>query len=160
MTLGFSTKINGKETLFVDQILEGLAQNGLIDDIAYTECVDAYQDAGYTFSWMSEMKLHTIRQDPKKRWKVGNKIHFVINNRTKKRLQFAPVLPALRIQEIDIQNLFNDRIQVTVDGKELSKPEIETLAKNDGFFSVDDFWNFFKGSDFTGVLIHWTDCYY
>jgi hypothetical protein len=47
-------------------------------------------------------KIHTIRTDYPHKWKSGNKIHFVINNRTKNRFQFAPVIPCTRTQDIQI----------------------------------------------------------
>ena len=50
-------------------------------------------------------KKHTIRKDEKDRWKVGNDIHFVINNRTKNRFQFAPITKVKSIQIIKIKLL-------------------------------------------------------
>lgn len=38
-------------------------------------------------------KKHTIGTDNKNRSVVGKDIHYVINNRTKKRFQFLPVIP-------------------------------------------------------------------
>jgi len=41
----------------------------------------------------------------------------------------------------------------------LSEIELEQLAKNDGFNSVEDFWNWFT-EDFKGQIIHFTDFRY
>ena len=157
MNLGFSTKLNGKETWFVDKILEGLADKDLIKKEEYNHYHNLYVDKGYSFHYGLDSKIHTIRKDEKQRWKVDNKIHFVINNRTKNRLQFAPVLKVKIIQSIEIGNFLSDRSFVEIDGRSLSSEEIEVLAKNDGFFSVDDFWQYFDQTDFYGILIHWTD---
>lgn len=160
MNLGFSTEINGKETLFVDTIIEGLINNELISQNDYNHFVNLYIDKGHTFSWLKEQKIHTIREDKNNRWKIGNKIHFIINNRTKNRFQFAPVLYVKNIQPIKIYNVFNDRSAVEIDGKLLTNKQIDQLAANDGFFSTDDFWDFFSGSDFEGKIIHWTNYLY
>jgi len=160
MNLGFSTKFKGKETWFVDKILEGLVEFDLISVSEYNHYYDLYLEKGYSFHFGLDSKIHTIRKDEKNRWKVGNKIHFIINNRTKNRLQFAPVGQVKRIQLIEIGNIFNDRKYVKIDDVELSDQQIETLAKNDGFFTVDEFWDFFLMEDFSGKLIHWTNYKY
>lgn len=157
MTLSFSTKIKGVETHFVDQIMEGLIANKLINEHQYNNCYNAYLDKGYTFTFLKEQKIHTIRRDDKNRWKAGNKIHFVINNRSKNRFQFAPVLEVKSVQAIEIGNLFGDRDHVTIDGVKLTNKQVEELASKDGFFSVNDFWNYFLNEDFYGSLIHWTN---
>jgi len=99
-------------------------------------------------------KVHTIRKDKKNRWKAGCNIHFVINNRTPNRFQFAPVLPVVATQHIVIQEK-----KVWVDARFLGESEIETLAKNDGFNSINDFFQWFNG-DFEGKIIHWTNILY
>ena len=103
-------------------------------------------------------KPHTIRQDKKDRWKVGNKVHFYINARTKNQFQFAPVLEVKSIQKIYI-NPFAEVCRVCVDGKWISNEVLEQLAINDGFNSIDDFFQYFNNY-FTGKLIHWTDLKY
>jgi hypothetical protein len=157
MNLGFSTKISGKETWFVEKIFEGLVESDLISASEYNNYYGIYLEKGYSFHFGVDAKIHTIRKDEKNRWKVGNKIHFIINNRTKNRLQFAPVVQVKSIQLIEIGNIFNDRRFIKIDGVELIEKEIETLAENDGFFSVDDFWEYFSQTDFQGSLIHWTN---
>ncbi|OXA76380.1 hypothetical protein B0A58_07345 [Flavobacterium branchiophilum NBRC 15030 = ATCC 35035] len=48
------------------------------------------------------IKIHTIREDKNDRWKVGNKIDFFINARQKNMFRFAPVLPVVNTQKIEI----------------------------------------------------------
>ncbi len=48
---------------------------------------------------------------------------------------------------------------VLVDDRKLKIEEVNQLAINDGFNSVDDFFQYFN-TDFTGKLIHWTDLKY
>lgn len=48
---------------------------------------------------------------------------------------------------------------IVIDGKELSKSDMELLAKNDGFETMDDFWTFFN-EPYHGMIIHWTNTKY
>lgn len=152
MTLSFKTSIKNKPTYFAYKIIKGLLINEL-------------WQSGHTM-WPQEIfnfepKLHTIRADRNNRWAPGKNIHFVVNNRTPKRFQFVPFLvPVVSIQEIEIDNLFYDKFSVTIDNTELNKEQIETLAINDGFSCVEDFWNFFSGDVFIGKIIHWTNLKY
>lgn len=168
MTLSFRTQINDRPNWFVEKIINGLA-------ISHKEA--AYLHHLYQKKFNPSMdfidvkfanplfphhpKIHTIRADEKDRWKVGNKIHFVINNRTKNRFQFAPVITVKSIQKIEIVYWMGcgDYPAVVIDGQTLKNREVETLAKNDGFDSVEDFFSWFN-SDFKGKIIHWTDCSY
>lgn len=120
-------------------------------------------------------KLHTIRQDPGNRWKEGMKIHFVINNRTKNRFQFAPVIKCISVQEIEFYwwkpenskrypSPFDDKqngryCNVYIGNRVLMNDEVKSLAINDGFDSVEDFFAYFN-KDFKGKIIHWTDLKY
>ncbi|PXY44504.1 hypothetical protein DMB68_13635 [Flavobacterium hydrophilum] len=110
-------------------------------------------------------KIHTIREDKTDRWKAGMKIDFFINVRTKKMFRFAPVLPVVSIQEIEIvyyhtketiMNAGSLKIAVRVGKKQLDTDEMKALAINDGFDSLEEFFQYFN-DDFTGKLIHWTD---
>jgi len=159
MTLAFSTEINKKPTYFVEKIWQSFPEEKTADIFSYY--LDGMDLVDYNFSCDAidiRSKIHTIREDKSKRWKVGNKIHFVINNRTKKRLQFAPVVNVKSIQQIFITP--NSEIfRVNVDGKWLEDSEIEKLALNDGFNNVEDFFDWFS-EDFVGKIIHWTDSRY
>jgi len=118
---------------------------------------------------ISEKKLHTIREDKNRRWKVGNDIHFATGIRTKKYNQFYKSR-CKKIDEIEIiwnhpfRADFNSSSCVMIDGKgyfsvivngrRLGYSEISHLAKNDGFNGVEDFADWFN-ADFIGRLIHW-----
>ena len=187
MTLSFSTKwgkqmgdLAGQPNYFVEKIWRGLFENNISDIREYVSYSLSHLkqfNRGFDISLdRTPPKLHTIRHDSHDRWKAGNKIHFVINNRTKDRFQFAPVVEVKRVQKISIINkteypticentdiLVNDgsgsgnrKFRVYVDDKALHPDEISELARNDGFENVFDFFRFFNDG-FTGKIIHWTN---
>lgn len=162
MTLTFTTTLNQKPSNFVSKILEGLEQNDIIKNEEKFNLVHNYvhTEPGHFYLETVIPKLHTIRRDSANLWKEGNKIHFVINPYNKNRLQFAPVLRVKSIQKIRIENVLNGRNTVYIDDRKLSDYEILQLSVNDGFDSVDDFWNFFRMEHFEGKLIHWTNLKY
>lgn len=114
-------------------------------------------------------KLHTVRAGT--RWKSGMDIHFAINPRSKNYFQFAPVIPCVSVQEIEIIEMVmtssshcyqtqDGRVWViVVDGVHLKRTQIEQLAINDGFDSVEQFFSWFN-KDFKGQMIHWSDLRY
>lgn len=128
-------------------------------------------------------KNHTIRKDSENRWKPGMKIDFFINARTKKMLRFAPRVPVKSLQKISFSwkqkpegfQIFGtpvDRICVIeIDGRffgdayffqgelKTGSYTLEQLAINDGFDTVQDFFDWFR-EDFSGKIIHWTDLKY
>lgn len=167
MTLGYSTKIKGKPNHFVEKIWAGLISE--IKGISINDYEIYSKSHMNKFGTeMSEYvgvfidpKIHTIRADNKDRWKAGNNIHSVINNRTKNRFQFAPVVPCVSAQKIKITYLMGcgDYPSVKIDGHILKYNKIEQLAKNDGFDSVEDFFAWFDW-DFEGKIIHWTNFKY
>jgi len=116
-------------------------------------------------------KFHTIRKDESKRWGPEVMIDFFINARTKLMFRFAPRIPVISTQNIRIKR-YNDLAQVFIDNIWFGDAffngfnkidghnvDLETLALNDGFESVDDFFKYFD-SDFKGKIIHWTDLKY
>lgn len=165
MTLGFSTqwpkqmdKLTGKPTYFVEKT------TNCLKDVLSDHLPIKYKPESYNLcaSWEVNNKLHSIREDKSNRWKAGNDIHFVINNRTPERFQFAPVVKCISVQKIEIKHVDDDGFPwanpvVYIDGKWFT--EVEILAKNDGFESVDQFFAWFN-KDFTGKIIHWTDLKY
>lgn len=127
-------------------------------------------------------KLHTLREDPNNRWHVGSDIQFAINPRSKNYFQFAPTIPCVSTQTIQIIDSAYTRDnsgitieyshrhkggveeyvkhwEVIVDGIALKGPQIEELAINDGFDSVDQFFAWFN-KDWKGKIIHWTPLKY
>ena len=164
MILGFATQLKGKPTYFVEKIHSGLLQNDLLHgfDIGFEHSFDIDVLAE------CEPKLHTIREDKNDRWKAGTKIDFFINCRQPTMFRFAPVLPVVSVQEIEIKWIgFNTGFRpcIWIDKKLIYdvagiKEELMLeLAKNDGFDTVEDFFRYFD-KDFKGKLIHWTDLKY
>lgn len=177
MTLGFSTYINGQPTYFVEKIW-----NGIWDDYTqeywdfFAKELEHRNVALHKAPANLGKKIHTIRADPKNRWKTGNKIHFVIHNRTPNRFQFAPIAECVSIQEVAIMtgnngsreecliyidnDLFAD---FSIDAYEAhydyNKTGAEQLAINEGFSDLSCFVDYFAPG-FRGKIIHWTDYLY
>tara|TARA_R110001606_G_scaffold395407_1_gene567638 strand:+ start:89 stop:580 length:492 start_codon:yes stop_codon:yes gene_type:complete len=163
MTLAFSTELKGQATHFVDKIWQSLLRDDI--HINFVEFNTKFKEVlpliGNTKIGDYPQKKHTIRADKEDRWKPGNNIHFVINNRTPERFQFAPVVKCEAVQKITIKHSVEKWRQpwVSVDNKLLTGPEIETLAINDGFESSKEFFQYFN-KDFKGKIIHWTKLKY
>lgn len=176
MILGFSTQHNGKETNFVSKIWRSLVPifseypKGIQlfkYPIEYKECVDKN-----LISWYQEKpKHHSLRDDPKDRRKAGMMIDFFINVRTKKMFRFAPRVPVVSTQKINIKYhdnclmLFIDDKLFYFGGIDHQENEFENyqgmlrLAQNDGFETIEDFFAYFD-KDCVLKLIHWTDLRY
>ena len=118
-------------------------------------------------------KIHTIREDKPGRWIPGRKIHFATGVKTKNYRCFyeseCKAIQSIKIEYFwsEYESSMND-LRVWIDGRLFYKVEgnfiegseqMEQLAKNDGFDSVDDFFLWFS-KDFTGKIIHWTDLRY
>ena len=170
MILPFSTQINGKETFFVEKIQVALRLPFFKDSVGFHE---GFVPPNFNFYVKSKCKpkLHTLRDDINDRWHRGIMIDFFINVRQKNMFRFAPVLPVVRVQNIEIIYVpFGDKKQdarpfVRVDGRLIYDvgqtlwSQMKEFAENDGFESVNDFFEYFN-KDFTGKLIHWTDLKY
>lgn len=177
MTLAFATHwpknmpahMAGKPTYFVEKIILGLDKHiGTVHTEPYLE---KYQEKTGKPPVNIDGKLHTFREDKNDRWKAGKDIHFAINNRTKNYFQFAPVVPCISTQKVEI-NHFLGYSQVLIDNKLYGEifhhglddiyqytDDLEILAKNDGFDSVEDFFAWFN-KDWSGKIIHWTNLKY
>ncbi len=168
MILPFSTQMNGKPTYFVEKIWETILQKGI--QIKINDFIELGHNAlprNYIVG-THKPKLHTIREDKKERWKPGTKIDFFINCRQVNMFRFAPVLPVVSVQKIEIiyKGIFIavvvDKILFYTDADFTFGKGVEgmlQLAHNDGFDSIKDFFAYFD-KDFTGKLIHWTDLRY
>lgn len=172
----------GQPNYFVEKIWGGLSCHAGLKTDYYNNYIfrgckgwdNPLVDKGEYFNF--HPKLHTIRHDPHGRWKQGMKIHPVINNRTPQRFQFAPTMICTGIQYVHVEHsgqgrsvcvgnnpdysdcapiYFEDDDNDTVHGQN----EMEVLALNDGFESVDQFFAFFK-EDFRGKIIHWANLTY
>lgn len=178
MNLAFKTEINGEPTHFPEKIMRALHQNDLC---SYAGLAEMYQNnlvakpKSYRFAdhlrvEINEFdpKIHTIRADPNDRWRPGNLIHFFINSRTPNMFQFAPVVECVSIEHIRIEwePVFHEFktgkkfivrrwAKVFIENAELDSSEIEKLAINDGFESIEKFFEYFN-VDFEGKIIHWT----
>ena len=169
MILPFSTQLNGNPTYFVEKIQAGLVQEQRFKELNILDFEPENFDFDYFLNCIP--KIHTIREDKNDRWKPGTKIDFFINCRQPSMFRFAPVLPVVSVQEIEVKHhlnyvsLFIDKIVYEVEVCETSKkikstdPVIEALVQNDGFDSADDFFSYFN-KDFKGKIIHWTDLKY
>jgi hypothetical protein len=112
-------------------------------------------------------KIHTLRTDEKRRWKSGKTIHFATGVRTKNYKQFHENT-CKSVQTVHMSHVFNDVIQISVNGRELfGFHEHLAFAKNDGFDTWESFFDWFypliKSSEDEFLvlrLIHWTDFRY
>ena len=108
-------------------------------------------------------KIQTIRRDSRNRWKAGNNIDFIINP-TSITCQFAPVIEVKSVQRFEVvcedgvQLVFIDD-ELFFSGRDYTEEKIASLAKNDGFNSVEHFFRWFSEPG-TGKIIHWTDLKY
>ena len=113
---------------------------------------------------LSGSKIHSIREDSNKRWKLGMKIHIASGVRTKNYNCFKECI-CTGIQEIEINTgpYFLNDCRIKVDGRILGADEKQSLAKNDGFENLVSFYLWFKQDKKdirTLRLIHWTDFKY
>lgn len=181
MTLSFSRELNGKPSYFVEKIWKWLIYSGnktFENTSFHYECeYESLYPCQYTDQeniHYHNPKLHTIRRDKKNRWKAGNLIHPVINNRQPDRLQFAPEFPCVSTQYFQVlyegksptvfiglteQDWTPFYIEDDDHGVVYGEDQMKELAKNDGFNSVADFFEYFN-TDFEGKIIHWTDKVY
>lgn len=116
-------------------------------------------------------KIHTLRADPKRRWKAGMSIQHWMGSPRNTRASRKPYQFATGVcsgtQEVKIHchhGQWIDTIQIEVDGRFLDSLEIKTFIYSDGL-EEDEFFNFFgdrkqKHSIWEGRIIHFTDYRY
>lgn len=183
--LNFMLSLPGKEkkaTYFVQKIHKSIFDLGL--EPPYNFLPSTQKELSEDFERLKiKSKLHTIRRDQHNRWKVGMMIDFYINARTKKMFRFAPRVPVKSLQKITftwkdstsfshVLGTAIDRVCVIeVDGRFYGDAyfyqgklvsgtyTLEPLATNDGFDTVQEFFDWFH-EDFSGKIIHWTDLKY
>lgn len=158
MILPFSTKLNGKETFFVERIHKGIRINYLLRPVDPI----VHYPPNYNFVAKDKLppKLHTLREDKNDRWQVGTMIDFFINVRQKNMFCFAPRLTVMSTQVVEIIHTeFMNDIILTIDKKRLNLSEMEQFARNDGFDNLYEFIAYFN-KDCVRKLIHWTDLRY
>ena len=126
---------------------------------------------------LEDTKKHSIRVDKKNRWRAGMKIQHAHGVRTKRYIMFlegeCKSVQKIKIEKFDgvltddyyIYKVLHKGIEfimgfkVIVDDKVLSHETIAILAKNDGFDSTSDFFDWFWDG-FEGKIIHFTDLKY
>lgn len=131
----------------------------------------------FAFKIIHGIKKHSLRRDPKNRWKPGLKIQHAHGVRTKDYMQFfkgeCKSIQLIKIEKNDGVLKDDDYVyrevikgvefimgfKVTVDNKVLSHETIAILATNDGFDSITDFFDWFWDG-FDGKIIHFTDLKY
>lgn len=122
-----------------------------------------YSRESFVYAIKQGRKIHTIRADPKKRWKVGMSIqHWKGSPRNPKQIPFKFADGECKwIQEIRIYMYWGVTLCVEVDGRDMSQEEIETIAANDGL-TLNEFKEWFckEGQQFNGRIIHFTDLKY
>ena len=169
MNLSFKTKFsNGEPTCFIEKIWVSLSF-GVDVKADYAEAYrkkihenwDELRLPPFGLTRYLRPKLHTIREDKHNRWHAGVKIHFNVFNRTKNMFRFAPVIPCVSTQKIEIIRTsdYLNEIICKVDGRILTELETQKLAWNDGFANLIAFWLYFS-QGFEGKIIHWTDLKY
>jgi len=115
-------------------------------------------------------KVHTIREDPNRRWKPGMSIqHWRGNPRNKHQNPYCFGDGwCLGVQEIDIRrwlrpfNTIEDGFSVYIDGRFLYTEEVRQLVINDEL-SIEEFRDWFvpDGSpSYVGRIIHFTELKY
>ena len=104
------------------------------------------------------IKKHTIREDCLNRWGAGRFIHMAIGVRTPNYKCFKES-KCISVQVIRITYDKYNKPNVIVSGRTLNTIEVEQLAKNDGFPSTKEFYEWFN-EDFHGKIIHWTKLKY
>ena len=98
------------------------------------------------------VKLHTICQKP---IAVGTMMnHIVYPYHKARRCVLSNFCKSTQMITIEPSSR-----TIKVDGRELSKVDIERVSINDGFETMDDFWTFFN-EPYQGMIIHWTDTKY
>ncbi len=123
------------------------------------------------------IKIHTLREDPKKRWRAGMSIQHWRGNPRNNRGCIKPYcflngeckgVQEIRIGRVPICPEFPQGVEVLIEidriySSEWLKPEqIELLIKNDGL-TIDEFRDWFVPEDhsiWNGRIIHFTDFRY
>lgn len=176
MILGFSTKfpkgkgiLSGRKTLFPEKIIRSIQY---LEEYKKMTLFDLLNEQKKEEDWIDisdfqdlKPKKHTIREDSKNRWKIGNVIDFFIDVRTKNMFRFAPKLAVKSIQSIEITydeeicEAFAVEPVIFIDKKPIHLNDYDVLAENDGFKDSQEFCHWFN-EDFKGKIIHWTNLKY
>lgn len=118
-------------------------------------------------------KLHTLRTG-KRRWKVGDTIHFATGVRTKNYQEFKRGT-VIRVADVSICKPIYGDLSVSIDGKTLTSRKTNIFLIRDGFYNAfankcfpnySEFYDFFRdkikdGKTYNAKVIFWehTDKY-
>lgn len=168
-TVGFSQILNEKPSFFVDLVWQGILEGEACTSVPFTangrleSFYRHYRDYFQTFgkNWDAAAinyspKLHTIRSNKNGYYKKGMFLHPVVNNRSKNRFQFAPVLKCTGTQRIHMEgeDLF-------VDFKRVNRGVAKTISRIDGFPLLHEFIQWMKDNDDGNlVIVHWSKLKY
>lgn len=176
MILNFQTTFkDGSPTYFVDKISE------TFDFLDNEELQNIWDSAWGKFFGKEELnllfkrwsdltelpevhqKLHSLREDIHDRWQIGAKIHFYIWARNKRAICFG--IGEVKAIQYAVINAKLQRVYILdqKDGmghaRELLGVDLATFVLNDGFDSLEQFWNYFTENK-TLKIIHWTNFKY
>ncbi len=112
------------------------------------------------------VKVHTIRDDKRNRWKVGTKIHFWLGNPPNTRGKNKPyqfgVGEVSRVETIRMdfacdEDWQNDIVYIGDDIKLKTSEELNALAVNEGFENWQQMKHWFvnKSGEYFGRIIFW-----
>jgi hypothetical protein len=111
--------------------------------------------SGFAASISNGSKACTIRAWRQRPIKVGDTLAFFTGMRTKRCRRLRPNTRCTRATPIKIES---QRRQITLGRIPLRKRSVESLARKDGYASVEEFWRFFletHGPVLRGQMIEW-----
>lgn len=117
------------------------------------------------------IKIHTLREDRNKVYKVGTELHMATGVRTKNYFCFndSHIIRAIQEPVLIVMDEETGLLSIVVSRRKLVHEQKKMFISNDGFDNVDDFieWFFPRGLNgrrkktlWSGRLIHWTDYKY
>jgi hypothetical protein len=157
-----------KPTYFIDKISRCLVVTNQLKAIDFCGFYDSYKykfDKSYDLDETETPKLHTIRRNLFNKWQETSEIEFCINRNSEDEFQFAPTTSIIALQfirisynEADCEKACSEPA-IYIDEKPIDLKTLSALAVNDGFENVVDFLTYFN-TNFTGIIIHWTNLKY
>lgn len=109
------------------------------------------------------IKIHTIRRDIEGKAKPGETLLLhdnlpIANGSNHHGFDFKSCVSTqtITITYIKLFPWYITGPVVKVDDRSLTPLEVHTLAVNDGFDNIEQFYNWFN-TNFSGKIIHWTD---
>lgn len=170
--LEFTFEIEGVKTRFAEKVFRclhyGTALNKAIHGLILNEGFDLNNLDNYT------PKLHTIRRDKEDVLHPGLEVELVFRSKGREHMKFGALTKIESTQNFIVKYLRKrgeTKAQIFVDGVLIGETiwvhcqlkncssTLEALIRNDGFDSVNSFFEWFS-EDFSGKIIHWTGLKY